>query len=311
MDSWGTGSVLDPCSSIHEVTFQTMMTTGFFDLSNDIALCSEFKSLVDIVDSPANPYATWCSWLPNMLMFRKIISAVRMYLIVRQQVRMRKASGVTRNDAVQHMLDDGESTTQIFAFILGLSLAGARATGTIVSWLIMRLSTNPEWARNIQAEIQTLLSRTPQTSLSSITLQEWETQTPMLDRCIRETLRTSQPYSAMRRNTGPAFTVGEYAIPTGALVVYPFSDTSLNPAYYPDPRCWDPSREVKKEFICWGAGKHGCKGQRLAMLNMKLVVVSMLTQFDVVVEATDLEPDYNDFMTCRPRGNPSIRVVRK
>ena len=100
---------------INQVTFQTMMTTGFFDLSNDIALCSEFKSLVDIVDSPANPYATWCSWLPNMLMFRKIISAVRMYLIVRQQVRMRKASGVTRNDAVQHMLDDGESTTQIFA----------------------------------------------------------------------------------------------------------------------------------------------------------------------------------------------------
>ncbi|CAG8038153.1 unnamed protein product [Penicillium salamii] len=315
MDSWGPEKVLDPCSSIHEVTFQTIMATGFFDLSGDLTLSSEFKSLVDVVDSPANPYMTWWPWLPNMLMIRKIISVARIYLIVRKQINIRKASGsgVRRNDAVQQMLDDGESTIHIFGFILGLSLAGARATGTIVSWLIMRLSTNPEWTRTIQTEIRTLLSRTSQTSLSSIALQEWESQTPMLDRCIRETLRTSQPYIAMRRNTGPALTVQGYTIPTGALVVYPFSDTSLNPAYYPDPMRWDPSREVKREFICWGAGKYGCKGQRMAILNMKLVVVSILMQFDasMVGEVEDLVPDYNDSVTCRPRGNRGIRVTRK
>ncbi|CAG8369060.1 unnamed protein product [Penicillium salamii] len=312
MDSWGPEKVLDPCSSIHEVTFQTIMATGFFDLSGDLTLSSEFKSLVDVVDSPANPYMTWWPWLPNMLMIRKIISVARIYLIVRKQINIRKASGsgVRRNDAVQQMLDDGESTIHIFGFILGLSLAGARATGTIVSWLIMRLSTNPEWTRTIQTEIRTLLSRTSQTSLSSIALQEWESQTPMLDRCIRETLRTSQPYIAMRRNTGPALTVQGYTIPTGALVVYPFSDTSLNPAYYPDPMRWDPSREVKREFICWGAGKYGCKGQRMAILNMKLVVVSILMQFDasMVGEVEDLVPDYNDSVTCRPRGNRGIRA---
>ncbi|CAG8283799.1 unnamed protein product [Penicillium salamii] len=329
MDSWGPEKILDPCSSIHEMTFQTIMATGFFEISRDLSLSSEFRSLIDVVDSPANPYMTWWPWLPNMLMIRKMISVARIYLIVRKQINIRKASGVRRNDAVQHMLDDGESTIQILGFILGLSLAGARATGTIgndpnqrqrqainiilVSWLIMRLSTNPEWARTIQTEIQALLSRTAQTSLSSITLREWESQTPMLDRCIRETLRTSQPYIAMRRNTGPALTVQGYTIPTGALVFYPFSDTSLNPAYYPDPMRWNPSREVKSEFICWGAGKFGCKGQRLAILNMKLVVVSILMQFDasMIGEVEDLVPDYNDSVTCRPRGNLGIRVIRK
>ncbi|KAJ5344767.1 Cytochrome P450 [Penicillium brevicompactum] len=280
MNSWAPERLLDPCSSIHKVTFQTIMSTGFFDISQDPALCSHFKSLVDVVDSPANPYTTWCSWLPNMLMLRKLVAAARMYLIVRRHILIRKRDGVRRNDAIQKMIDDGDSNTQIFGFLLGLSLAGARATGTIVSWLIMRLSTNPQWSKTIQKEIQTLLSQTSQTSLSSIPLQSWETQTPMLDLCIRETIRTSQPYAAMRRNNGPDLTIGGHTIPSGALVMYPFADTSLNPAYYPDPRRWDPSREVKKEFICWGAGKHGCKGQRLAMLNMKLVAVSILTRFD-------------------------------
>lgn len=176
----------------------------------------------------------------------------------------------------------------------------------------MRLSTNPQWSKLVQQEIQTLVSQTSQASLSSISLQEWETKTPMLDLCIRETIRTSQPYTAMRRNNGPKLTVGGHTIPSGALVVYPFADTSLNPAYYPDPSRWDPSREVKKEFICWGAGKHGCKGQRLAMLNMKLVAASILTRFDVsMVGEKDLVPDYNDSVTCRPIGECGIRVVER
>lgn len=90
------------------------MSTGFFDISNDPALCSQFKSLVDVIDSPANPYATWCAWLPNTLMLRKLVSAARMYLIVRRYINIRKRDGVRRNDAVQQMLDDGDSTTQIF-----------------------------------------------------------------------------------------------------------------------------------------------------------------------------------------------------
>lgn len=123
------------------------MTTTFYDISQDPALCSHLKSLVDIIDSPANTYFTWCPWLPNMLFIHKVISIVRFYWIVWRYINMRKASGGKTNDAVQKMLEQGSSTPQIFAvsitnptllfladdpqFILGLSLAGARATGTI------------------------------------------------------------------------------------------------------------------------------------------------------------------------------------
>lgn len=124
------------------------MTTTFYDISQDPALCAHLKALVDIIDSPANTYCTWCPWLPNMLMLRKMISIIRFYWIVWRSLHTRKASGGKRNDAIQKMLDEKRSTPQIFGvsidrsssgvlvtddlqFILGLSLAGARATGTI------------------------------------------------------------------------------------------------------------------------------------------------------------------------------------
>jgi hypothetical protein len=108
-----------------------MMCNAFFEISNDPELSAQIKLLVDVIDSAENPYSTWCPWLPNMLMFRKAISAVRMFYIVRKVVNSRKSSGIRRNDIIQQMLDSGESMFEIFGFVLGLSLAGARATGTI------------------------------------------------------------------------------------------------------------------------------------------------------------------------------------
>lgn len=200
-----------------------------------------------------------------------------------------------------------------------------------VTWLIMQLCSNAKWYLAVHGEIKTLISTytsaPPSVSgaaltqaLSEIPLTAWESQTPNLDLCIRETLRTSQPYTAVRKNTGPDLTIGPYTIPSGSLVVYPFSDTALNPSLHFDPFCWDPSRTSTKEtpFIGWGAGKHACKGQRLGTLNIKLVVASAIMQFNItLVDGQGAKmnnpplPDWNDSATCRPQEACGIKVVKK
>ncbi|KXG52447.1 Cytochrome P450 [Penicillium griseofulvum] len=331
MDAWGRERILDPCSSLHEVTFQLVMRIASFDIANDPALSARLKSHVDTVDSITNPYSTWFPWLPGPALFQKFFASVQIYRIVQAGVNARKKSGVRKDDMLQQMLDDGDSMIQIFGCILGLSLAGARATGTIVTWLIMHISSNPTWSSNVQEEIRTFISTHTSSSaplsgdalvqaLSKIPLTAWESQTPNLDLCIRETLRTSQPYTAVRKNTGPDLTIGPYVIPSGSLVVYPFSDTALNPKFYSDPTRWDPSRVVGKEapFIGWGGGKHACKGQRLATLSMKLLVTYALTQFHVTMVDAEGErmnhvplPDCNDSATCRPKEECGIKFVEK
>ena len=74
---------------------------------------------------------------------------------------------------------------------------------------------------------------------------------------IRETLRLAQSHAALRRNVGPEVHVNGKVVPTGAYVVYPFSDVHLDPDLYPDPWKFDPSRmEPKTSFgyVGWGGG---------------------------------------------------------
>lgn len=208
-------------------------------------------------------------------------------------------------------------------------------------WLLTFLSHERSWYAAIRKEIQTLISTYPPTTpspfsgqsilqaLSAIPLTAWESETPQLDLCIRETLRRAQPHTAVRKNLGPDLSFGDYTVPSGGFVVYPFSDSLLNPAFYPDPFRWDPARSVVQRhhddddaaaaFIGWGAGKHMCKGQRLASLTMKLVVAYAAMRFDMAaVGARTGEtlrdqpvPDWNDFLTCRPLGDCSLRFSER
>lgn len=90
------------------------MRVASSDIANDPILVSRLKPYVDGVDSIANPYSTWLPWLPGSVFFHKFLCSVRIYRIVHKLVRARKGSEIKKNDMLQQMLDDGESTPQIF-----------------------------------------------------------------------------------------------------------------------------------------------------------------------------------------------------
>jgi len=140
----------------------------------------------------------------------------------------------------------------------------------LASWLITFLGGHPEWRDKAAEEVRSLLNFHLQfdpknatspflsAQLASVPLEAWESETPVLDAIIKETTRVAQPHTAMRRNVGPEFYIDKKRIPTGAYVVYPFSDVHLNPEYYPDPWKFDPGRpEVKGTsygYVGWGGG---------------------------------------------------------
>lgn len=199
---------------------------------------------------------------------------------------------------------------------------------------------HPEWRAQAKAEIESLLdsANAPPTSslssrLSTISLETWEGETPVLDAIIRETLRVAQPHTAMRRNLGPEMYIDGKVIPADAYVVYPFSDVHLDPELYPDPWRFDPGRpavsDAKSSFsyVGWGggeaffmsyfvkfqpdlrplAGKTICLGQRLGKLELKLITAMFLLGFEhQVVDGTGKpseslpQPNWNDILFCRP-----------
>lgn len=137
----------------------------------------------------------------------------------------------------------------------------------LASWLITFLGGHTEWREKAAAEVEALLSANPMSTksespslaahLATISLETWESETPILDSIIRETLRVAQPHTAMRRNLGPEVYIDGKVVPTGAYVIYPFSDVHLDPNLYNNPWKFDPSREESKAsfgYVGWGGG---------------------------------------------------------
>ncbi|KAJ7741414.1 cytochrome P450 [Mycena maculata] len=320
LESFGSTGTFDPFEKIYELIFQTTVRSlSSSEIADDSALVSRMKTLYDRLDTGTTPATVLTPWIPTPAMIKKLWATKEIYDIVVRAMNAREASGISRKDTLQMLIDSGDDKLAVVGFIMGLLIAGARATGTTASWIITFLGGHQTWRQKAKAEAEALLAAqsdpTSSTSISArlaeIPLETWESQTPVLDAIIRETLRVAQPHTAMRRNLGPEMYINDKLIPSGAYVVYPFSDVHLDPEIYPDPWRFDPSRkEVSKVdlgYVGWGVGKTNCLGTRLAKVELKLTTALFLLGFDhIVVDKTGEAPDplpkpnWNDILMCRP-----------
>ncbi|THV04687.1 cytochrome P450, partial [Dendrothele bispora CBS 962.96] len=323
MQSWGDSGSFDPFEKIYELVFQnTVRSLSCSEISDDPALVSRLKKLYDTLDNGTTPFTVLLPWLPLPSMIRKLWATKEIYQIVVAAIKSREESGVSRDDTLQMLLDEGDDKLTVVGFIMGLLIAGARATGTTTCWLLTFLASNPDWRAKAKSEVEGLLNShgsftasgsSLSTRLGAISIEALEKETPVLDAIIKETLRVAQPHTAMRKNLGPETYIDGKLIPSGAYVVYPFSDVHLNSELYPDPWRFEPGRDFGKEaghdynYVGWGGGKTICLGQRLAKVEMKLIAAMFLMGFNHWVVDQDGEitdsaptPNWNDILLCRP-----------
>ncbi|KAF8884914.1 cytochrome P450 [Gymnopilus junonius] len=341
MEGWGQSGKFDPFDKVYEVLFQlTIRSLSCVEISDDPALVARLKVLYDTLDTGTTPATVLLPWLPTPAMIKKLWATKEIYEIVIKAINARESSGISRNDTLQMLLDSGDEKLVVVGFIMGLLIAGARATGTTASWLMTYLGGHPEWRAKAVTEVESLLesrsyspecsptkeapaspfygpSSSPSSSssfaarLSTIPLEVWENETPVLDALIRETTRVAQPHTAMRRNLGPELYINNKIIPTGAYIIYPFSDVHLDPELYPDPWKFDPGRKevnhVPFGYVGWGSGKTICLGTRLAKVELKLVTAMLVLGFRHSVVDRHGEPsnplpvpNWNDILLCRP-----------
>ncbi|KAJ7634750.1 cytochrome P450 [Roridomyces roridus] len=312
MESYGATGTFDPFDKTYELIFQTTVRSlSSSEISDDAVLVARLKMFT-------TPATVLAPWFPTLSMIKKLWATKEIYDIVVRAIDSREASGIARNDTLQMLMDSGDDKLVIVGFIMGLIVAGARATGTTASWLITFLGGHVDWQLKAKLEMENLLAEHSDSTsaslscrLAEIPLEAWESSTPIMDSLLRETLRVAQPHTAMRRNLGPDVYINDKLIPSGAYVVYPFSDVHLNPDIYPEPLRFDPSRKpatkVDLGYVGWGVGNTTCLGTRLAKLELKLTTALFLLGFDWhVVDKTGGVPDslplpnWNDILMCRP-----------
>ena len=82
------------------------------------------------------------------------------------------------------------------------------ATG---AWVLCFLAREPEWYAKVQSEVGQLLAKhkkldheTAVDLLPRVTLEEWETDLPVLEICLRETIRLKVNGTCVRKNLSGA-----------------------------------------------------------------------------------------------------------
>jgi cytochrome P450 len=200
-------------------------------------------------------------------------------------------------------------------------------TGINSCWLLIHLAAHPDWLAKVHAEVSSLITKyTDPTSqeplhkrLGAIPPQGWEEELPVLDLCLRETLRVSNNNTLLRRNVADNIPIAnekqrmeEKTLERGVFMAYPTDDVHLNPEIYTNPLIFDPDRyapgreedkRVPLGYVAWGAGRHPCAGMRVAKLEIKLIVVMFLKAYQYeLVDKNDKfpdpfpAPDRNDYM---------------
>lgn len=156
--------------------------------------------------------------------------------------------------------------------LLTLIVAGHDTTATALAWLLYELAHHPENQSKLREELKTANISEP-TSLRGL---------PFLNAVIKETLRLHPPISLGIRKALEPLKISGFEIPKGANVLYCPYLTHRNPKLWGNPAKFLPERFLGPQpsrfsYVPFGAGEHSCIGMNLALFELQVIVVSLLT----------------------------------
>lgn len=274
------GGVTNPFESLYRLIFRlTIRVVGADEIAEDPKALAETLRLFELIDNSATATSVMFPKFPSPAVLKRSYAGTRLYFMIENIIKKREASDEKHDDPLQYLLDQGDRTFKVVEFIVGALFAGLLNSGINAAWHMCYLATSPEWLAKTQEEVRNVAAkyaRDPNAplrhQLDDVPLEAWESEFPVVDLCLRDSIRLSLLGTAMRRNiSGKALPTGHgnEVIPPGAFVTYATGDIHLNPEIYPEPHKWDPSRylpgraEDKKKdvhgWIGWGVGRHPCR----------------------------------------------------
>ncbi|KAH7039996.1 cytochrome P450 [Microdochium trichocladiopsis] len=270
---------MDPFYHLYRTVYRlTMRTVGAEEIAEDPNLFEATLENFEKFESLASTTRVIFPWLPTPNHVRRMYKGARLAMVFRSIIDKRVATGKTRDDAIQYLIEQGTSFRNTIAFVIGALFAGLLNSGINAGWIPIFLAQNPEWKERVRKEVDGVVAKkrkTPDQSpadvLDTLTIDDWESEFPLADLCLRESIRFAMPGASFRKNTsGHDIEIGStgQVIPPNAFATYLLDDTHFNDEIYSDALRFDPGRflegraEDKKTthgYLGWGVGRHPCR----------------------------------------------------
>ena len=209
-----------------------------------------------------------------------------------------------------------ENVTQIQleSIINDLFTAGIETTLTTLRWFLIFILNYPQIQTKIYAEILAKLGKKHQISVADYD------KLPYVKAVLHETHRHGSiaPLN-LPRKTITDTSVGGYLIPKGTQVFFNLYNIHHDPTYWNEPGKFKPERwldtdgSFKKEkathYLPFSAGTRVCLGERMAEIQMFLIVTKLLSNFEISLAPGEPMPSLTETkpaITLEPVKDPRV-----
>jgi cytochrome P450 family 110 len=201
---------------------------------------------------------------------------------------------------------NGMSDLELHDELMTLLFAGHETTATALAWAVYWVNYLPEVKQKLLAEIATLGTERDPIAISRL---------PYLNAVCSETLRI-YPVGMLTfpRIAQETVSLQGYQIEPGTMISGCIYLTHHREDIYPEPHLFKPERFLERQFspyeyLPFGGGSRRCLGMALAQLELKLVLVEILTHCQLELTGTLPAIPARRGVTLSPKGGITAKLV--
>jgi cytochrome P450 len=226
-------------------------------------------------------------------------------------VAQKRATGVDQGDVLAMLLQARDeagnalSEAELAGHTALLFAAGHETTANALTWTLFLLAQHPDVMADLYDELSGVLQGAPPTLENLARL-------PLLERVLKESMRIFPPVPLNTRVAHQPTELAGHTIPAGAEMIMSIYHVHHDPALYPDPERFQPSRwesidPTTFEYTPFSGGPRMCIGSTFAMLEMKIVLAMLLQRYRIAM-APHSRVDRSVAITMAPRDGMPMRV---
>ncbi|KAJ4007354.1 hypothetical protein NW766_010038 [Fusarium irregulare] len=230
-------------------------------------------------------------WLPlsanlNFIRAKAALKTMMAELIEQRTAEVEAASGdELSDDLLTRMIEASAeerqrlSKDELIDITMQVIAAGHETTASALVWTAYALGKNPASQDRLRKEIQSLDTN----DISAKAIDEL----PFLENVIRESLRLYSPTLIIPWEAQTDMTIAGVDIPQGTTVQIVPAMIQLNPEIWGDdvetfrPERWEGAAPCPYAMETFSNGPRMCPGKALAMLNMKVLLLGMVRDFEM------------------------------
>ncbi|KAJ9577522.1 hypothetical protein L9F63_005895, partial [Diploptera punctata] len=203
---------------------------------------------------------------------------------------------------------------QAFVFFI----AGFETSSTTMTFCLYEMACNPDIQARLRKEIDSVLAK-----YNGQITYETIHEIAYLDKTNDQTLRKYPAVPLLTRECTQTIKLRDtdLVVDKGTQIILPIYALHHDPKYYPDPEKFDPERfneeEVNKRphfaYLPFGEGPRLCIGMRFGLMQTKVGLITILSNYEVQVsEKTPIPLKYDpQALVLAPLGGMWLKIVNR